>query len=59
MSSNSDRHDYSLLGSFMPKDGPDPRASIPVEVSFGDDKPAPEAKPSVKPAEPGPGAAKA
>ena len=54
MNTDRDRHDYSLLGSFLPKDGPDPRASIPVEVNFGDDEPASEAKPQVKPPEAGP-----
>lgn len=46
MSTDKDRHDYSLLGSFMPKDVPDPRPSIPVEIRLGDDTPATPSKPS-------------
>jgi hypothetical protein len=34
LGNEKERHDYSLLGSFMPKDV-DPRPSIPVEVDFG------------------------
>lgn len=49
MSTDRDRHDYSLLGSFMPKEGPDPRKSIPVEVRFGDEEAAP--KPATPPAQ--------
>ena len=34
--SNDKRHDYSLLGSFMPKEETGRPASIPVELDLGD-----------------------
>lgn len=35
-----ERHDYSLLGSFMPKETAEPRKSIPVELDVGDSPPS-------------------
>lgn len=53
MNTERDRHDYSLLGSFMPQEGPDPRASIPINVSIDEEAPASDAEPPTKPLEPG------
>ena len=49
MSSDKDRHDYSLLASFMPKEEAEERRTIPVQLDVGLDLKNPQQTPVAEP----------